>query len=54
MDIIDRIQARFPTNIKIFPATVQGVNACGDIIEGLNFLKIKKLMLLLLQEVVEE
>ena len=42
MDIIDRIQARFPTNIKIFPATVQGVNACGDIIEGLNFFENKK------------
>ena len=42
MDIIDRIQARFPTNIKIFPATVQGVNACRDIIEGLNFFENKQ------------
>ena len=36
MDIIDRIQARFPTNIKLYPATVQGPNACKEIIEGLN------------------
>ena len=41
MDIIDRIQARFPTNVKIFPATVQGVNACKDIIDGLNFFENK-------------
>ena len=43
MDIIDRIQARFPTNIKLYPATVQGPNACKEIIEGLNYFENKKI-----------
>ncbi|MAK12493.1 MAG: exodeoxyribonuclease VII large subunit [Candidatus Pelagibacter sp.] len=42
MDIIDRIQARFPTNIKLYPTSVQGVNACKEIIEGLNYFEKKK------------
>ena len=37
MDIIDRVQARFPTNIKLYPASVQGVNACKEIIDGLTY-----------------
>tara|TARA_B100000963_G_scaffold357780_1_gene380787 strand:+ start:6259 stop:7452 length:1194 start_codon:yes stop_codon:yes gene_type:complete len=41
MDIIDRIQSRFPTNIKLYPATVQGVNACKEIMEGLNYFENK-------------
>ena len=43
MDIIDRIQARFPTDIKLYPATVQGPNACKEIIEGLNYFENKKI-----------
>ena len=43
MDIIDRIQARFPTNIKLYPATGEGPNACKEIIEGLNYFENKKI-----------
>ncbi len=41
MDIIDRVQARFPTGIKLYPVSVQGIHASKEIIEGLNFFKKK-------------
>ncbi|MEL0176824.1 MAG: exodeoxyribonuclease VII large subunit [Pelagibacteraceae bacterium] len=41
MDIIDRVQARFPTGIKLYPVSVQGTHASKEIIEGLNFFKKK-------------
>lgn len=41
MDIIDRVQARFPTGIKLYPVSVQGMHASKEIIEGLNFFKKK-------------
>ncbi len=39
MDIINRIQARCPSKIKLYPVSVQGMNASKDIIEGLDFFK---------------
>jgi len=39
MDIIDRIESRFPLNIKLYPVSVQGLNASNEIINGLNFFK---------------
>ena len=39
MDIINRIQARCPTKIKLYPVSVQGMNASKEVIEGLNFFK---------------
>jgi len=41
MDIIDRVQARFPTGIKLYPVSVQGMHASKEIIEGLDFFKKK-------------
>ncbi len=37
MDIIDRVEARFPTNIKLYPVSVQGLNAVSEITAGLDF-----------------
>ncbi len=37
MDILNRIENRFPTNIKIYPVAVQGANASEEIINALNF-----------------
>ena len=37
MDIINRIEARFPTNIKLYPVSVQGSNAVNEVISGLKF-----------------
>jgi len=37
MDIIDRIESRFPLNLKLYPVSVQGLKASREIIEGLNF-----------------
>ncbi len=37
MDIIDRIQSRCPTQIKLYPVSVQGVNAAKEIINGLHY-----------------
>jgi len=37
MDIIDRIEARFPTNIKLYPVSVQGANVVNEVIAGLKF-----------------
>ena len=39
MDIINRIQARCPSKIKLYPVSVQGMNASKEIIEGLDFFK---------------
>lgn len=39
MDIIDRIESRFPLNLKLYPVSVQGLNASNEIIDGLNFFK---------------
>ena len=36
MDIMDRINARFPTPIELFPASVQGVNSSNEIIAGVK------------------
>ena len=43
MDIIDRVKARFPTNIKLYPVSVQGSNASKEIIEGLNYFEKKNI-----------
>lgn len=37
MDIIDRVYARFPTDIKLYSVSVQGVNAVNEIILGLDY-----------------
>ena len=37
MDIIDRVSARFPTDIKLYSVSVQGVNAVNEIILGLDY-----------------
>jgi len=37
MDIINRIEARFPTNIKLYPVSVQGANAVNELIAGLKY-----------------
>jgi len=37
MDIIDRIESRFPSVLKLYPVSVQGSNASKEIIDGLNF-----------------
>ncbi|MDA7564380.1 exodeoxyribonuclease VII large subunit [Pelagibacteraceae bacterium] len=39
MDIINRIQARCPSKIKLYPVSVQGMNASKEIIDGLDFFK---------------
>jgi len=39
MDIINRIQARCPTKIKLYPVSVQGMYASREVIEGLDFFK---------------
>jgi exodeoxyribonuclease VII large subunit len=39
MDIIDRIESRFPLNLKLYPVSVQGLNASNEIINGLNYFK---------------
>ena len=36
MDIMDRINARFPTPIELFPASVQGINSSNEIIAGVK------------------
>jgi exodeoxyribonuclease VII large subunit len=42
MDIIDRIEARFPTNIKLYPVSVQGANTVNEVIAGLKFFENNK------------
>jgi exodeoxyribonuclease VII large subunit len=42
MDIIDRIEARFPTNIKLYPVSVQGAHAVNEVIAGLKFFESNK------------
>jgi len=37
MDIIDRVESRFPTQIKLYPVSVQGKNASKEIINALDF-----------------
>ncbi len=37
MDIINRINDRFPTNIKLFPVSVQGIHASKEIEIGLEY-----------------
>ena len=37
MDIIDRVSARFPTDIKLYSVSVQGANAVNEIILGLDY-----------------
>ena len=37
MDIIDRIQSRFPTNIKLYSVSVQGKNAATEIVNAIDF-----------------
>jgi exodeoxyribonuclease VII large subunit len=39
MDIINRIQARCPSKIKLYSVSVQGMNASKEIIKGLDFFK---------------
>ena len=41
MDIIDRIHARYPTNIKLYPVSVQGINASKEIMAGLDYFEKK-------------
>ena len=48
MDIIDRIQARCPSKIKLYPVSVQGMNASKEIIEGLDFFKTHKVDVLII------
>ena len=36
MDIMDRINARFPTPIELYPASVQGINSSKEIIAGVK------------------
>jgi exodeoxyribonuclease VII large subunit len=37
MDIINRVQDRYPTHLLIFPISVQGNKSAGEIIEGIEF-----------------
>ncbi len=37
MDIIDRIENRFPTPIELYPASVQGINSSKEIINGIKY-----------------
>jgi exodeoxyribonuclease VII large subunit len=37
MDIIDRIESRFPTSIKLYPVSVQGVNTVKEVLNGLKY-----------------
>jgi len=37
MDIINRISSRFPSKLKLYPVSVQGLNASKEIIQGLNY-----------------
>ena len=41
MDIIDRVKKRFPTNLEIFPITVQGTKSAQEIISGIEFFNSK-------------
>ncbi len=41
MDIIDRVKKRFPTNLEIFPITVQGTRSAQEIISGIEFFNLK-------------
>lgn len=41
MDIIDRVKKRFPTNLEIFPITVQGTRSAQEIISGVEFFNLK-------------
>ena len=36
-DILNRVEARFPLKVIIFPVTVQGDSCAKDVIEGINF-----------------
>ncbi len=36
-DIIHRVSARFPTNIRLYPSSVQGKNAALEVISGINY-----------------
>ena len=36
-DILNRVEARFPVKVIIFPVTVQGDSCAKDVIEGINF-----------------
>ena len=37
MDIIDRVESRFPSSIKLYPVSVQGANAVKEIVSGIKF-----------------
>ena len=37
MDIINRVQDRYPTHLLIYPISVQGNKSTGEIIEGIEF-----------------
>ena len=37
MDIINRVQDRYPTHLLIYPISVQGNKSAGEIIEGIDF-----------------
>jgi exodeoxyribonuclease VII large subunit len=37
MDIINRVQDRYPTHLLIYPISVQGNKSAGEIIEGIEF-----------------
>jgi len=37
MDIINRVKDRYPTNLLIYPISVQGNKSAGEIIEGIEF-----------------
>ncbi len=41
MDIIDRVKKRFPTNLEMFPITVQGTRSAQEIISGIEFFNLK-------------
>ena len=36
-DILNRVEARFPLKVIIFPVTVQGDSCAKDVLEGINF-----------------
>ena len=36
-DILNRVEARFPVKVIIFPVTVQGDTCAKDVMEGINF-----------------
>jgi exodeoxyribonuclease VII large subunit len=37
MDIINRVQDRYPTHLLIYPISVQGNKSAGEIVEGIEF-----------------